>query len=129
MSVVAPPDAPSVGAIGQDVGVEIILDTSGSMLRRSRGERRIDSAKQVLNELVTEGLPAGTPVALRVLGDRDDPCGTRLAVPLQPLDPARVTELVEGIEVVQEADTPLGAAIACGARRSGRLEAEPGSCW
>jgi hypothetical protein len=112
ISVVPPPDNPSVGGIGSDVGVEIILDTSGSMLRRSRGERRIDGAKRVLNELVTEGLPPGTPVALRVLGDRDDPCGTNLAVPLQPLDPARVTELVNGIEVVQEADTPLGGAIA-----------------
>jgi hypothetical protein len=112
LSVVAPPETPAVGAIGEDVGVEIILDTSGSMLRRAKGVRRIDSAKAVLNELVTQGLPPGTPVALRVLGDREDPCGTRLAVPLQPLDPALVTGLVAGVEVVQEADTPLGAAIA-----------------
>jgi Ca-activated chloride channel family protein len=112
ISVVPPPDDPSVAAIGSDVGVEIILDTSGSMLRRAGGRRRIDVAKEVLADLVERQLPIGTPVALRVLGSRDDPCGTSLAVPLQPLDPAAVTALVNGIEVVQEADTPLGAAIA-----------------
>ena len=112
ISVVPPPDNPSVAGIGSDVGVEVILDTSGSMLQRAGGRRRIDIAKDVLRDLVARGLPAGTPLALRVLGSRSDPCGTELAVPLQPLDAGAVTALVDAIEVVEEADTPLGAAIA-----------------
>jgi hypothetical protein len=50
-------------------------------------------------------------MALRVFGDRSEPCGTRLAVPFGPLDPRTVSELVAGIGVVQEADTPIGDAL------------------
>jgi hypothetical protein len=82
------------------------------MLRRAGGRRRIDIAKHVLGDLVEQVLPAGTPLALRVLGSRADPCGTELAMSLRPLDARAVRQLVDGIEVVQEADTPLGAAIA-----------------
>ena len=94
------------------MAIEIILDTSGSMRDRTNGERRIDAAKAVLTQLVHDGLPSGAPVALRILGSRDEPCGTRLAISLAPLDPDAMTELVDGIRVDQQADTPLGAAIA-----------------
>jgi hypothetical protein len=97
--------------IAGGTAVEIILDTSGSMLDKVGKKRRIDIAKAVLTDLVTEGLPAGTPLALRVFGDARDVCGTRLAVPLGPLDPARVVGLVRGVRVVRAADTPIGAAI------------------
>jgi hypothetical protein len=109
---VAPPgDGGDASTIDPRVGVEIILDTSGSMLTRERGTRRIDLAKANLAELVTQRLPEGAPVAVRVLGDRTDVCGTRLVVPLAPLDPAAVLAEVEAIEVHQEADTAIGAAI------------------
>jgi hypothetical protein len=114
LGVVAPEQADGTqsAVVGEGVAIEIILDTSGSMLKRTDGRRRIDIAKDVLRELVTDRLPAGLPVALRVLGSREDRCGTRLAVPLGPLDPEQVIGLVDPIRVVQEADTPLGAAIA-----------------
>jgi hypothetical protein len=104
------PDSGAV-ALSPDVGVEIILDTSGSMLKEIKGRPRIQLAKDVLRDLVTERLPAGAPVAVRVLGDQADVCGTRLIVPLAPLDPASVVARVDAIDVVQEADTPLGQAL------------------
>jgi hypothetical protein len=114
LRVVAPagPDGERLSTIGRDVGIEIILDTSGSMLDRFGGQRRIDIAKGVLADLVERRIPVGAPVAVRILGDREDPCGTSLLVPLGPLDPAAVRARVSRIQVVQEADTPLGAAIA-----------------
>jgi hypothetical protein len=81
------------------------------MLQDLGGRRRIDVAKAVLRDLVNQRLPAGTPVALRVLGTRAQPCQTELAVPLGPLDPQAITELVDPIAVDQRADTPIGAAL------------------
>jgi len=109
IAVASPADGSA--SISPDVGVEIILDTSGSMLKELRGERRIDLAKTVLADLVMNRLPAGAPVAVRVLGEAEDVCGTRLIVPLGPLDADAVVRAVNGIDVVQEADTPLGAAL------------------
>jgi hypothetical protein len=97
--------------IGAAVGVEIILDTSGSMLERTGRRRRIDVARAALGDLVTERLPAGTPVALRVFGDRDDPCGTHLAVPLGPLDPRAMVDLVDDLAIDRRTSTPIAASI------------------
>jgi hypothetical protein len=114
LAVVAPgvPDDPSRISVAKDAAVEIILDTSGSMLDKVGKRRRIDIATDVLTDLVERRLPAGVPFALRVFGDRADVCGTRLAVPLAPLDAGAVTRLVRGIDVVRAADTPIGDAIA-----------------
>ena len=65
----------------------------------------------MLTELVTRDLPPGAPVAIRVFGDPAHPCGTDLAVPFGPLDPASVTGLIDGIEVFQQNDTPIGLAL------------------
>jgi uncharacterized protein (DUF58 family) len=94
------------------VAFEIVLDTSGSMSQRLGGRPRIELAKGVLAQLVERHLAAGTPLAVRVLGDRTQPCATRLAVPLAPLDAEAVLGRVRPITVDAEADTPLGAAIA-----------------
>ncbi len=101
---------------GTDVAVEVILDTSGSMLKRLGSRSRISVAKDVLRDLVTETLPAGAPVAVRIFGTRSKVCGTRLAVPLGPLDPVAVSTLLDRITAVQEADTPIGQAITAVAR-------------
>jgi hypothetical protein len=102
----------STAAIAPDVGVEIVLDTSGSMLERIGRRRRIEVAREALRDLVTERLPAGTPVALRIFGDGEDACGSRLAVPLGPLDPASMAAFVDALEVDRETSTPIAAALA-----------------
>ena len=89
-----------------DVAVELILDTSGSMLKSIGGERRIDIAKRVLVELVTHDLPAGIPVALRVFEDEPDSCDTELLVPLAPLDPATMAPVIREREVPAHAARP-----------------------
>jgi hypothetical protein len=104
--------APLAAPVDPSTAVEIVLDTSGSMLERIGGRRRIDVAKEVLDELLHDQLPAGTPVALRVLGGRGDVCGTRLAVPLTELDADAVMRLVNRVRVDRQADTSIGAAIA-----------------
>ena len=106
-----PDGTPSQPTVGKDVAVEIILDTSGSMLTPLGGKRRIEVAKDAFNGLLGDDLPEGVPMALRIFGDRSEPCGTRLAVPFGPLDLRTVVDLVAGIDVVQEADTPIADAL------------------
>jgi hypothetical protein len=102
-------DAP---AISTQIAVEIILDTSGSMLQELEpGQLRIDIAKAVLTDLVEQQLPPGIPVALRIFGNRPDSCETVLALPLQPLDPASVSAQIAGLQVINLVRTPLGFAL------------------
>jgi Mg-chelatase subunit ChlD len=120
--VVSGPTAPGAGdgtddgraARAQaDVAVEIVLDTSGSMLERlGRRQRRIDVAKRVLARLVAEQLDPGTPVALRVFRQERRSCETELAVPLSPLDPVAMGATIEAIKIDRSVRTPLAAAIA-----------------
>jgi hypothetical protein len=114
LAVVSWPDpdgTPSQPTVGKDVAVEIILDTSGSMLTPLDGQQRIEVAKDAFNGLLGDDLPEGVTLALRIFGDRAEPCGTRLAVPFGPLELRPVRDLVAGIDVVQEADTPIAAAL------------------
>jgi hypothetical protein len=111
VEAVGPDGRAAAAPAGAGIAIEIILDTSGSMRTPLRGTRRIDAAKQVLDDVVHNVLPSGAPVALRILGDRRDPCGTRLAVPLAPLEPDAISTLIRGIRVDQQADTALGAAL------------------
>ena len=114
LSVVAPaqPDgSPGRVALGKGVAVELVLDTSGSMLDAFGGKRRIDIAKTVLDDLVTRGLPAGTQVALRIFALTPRSCATQLAVPLGPLDPTAMTSTIDGLKVIASINTPLAAAI------------------
>jgi len=93
--------------------VELILDASGSMLQRLEGKRRITIAKQVLTEAVTEHIPAGTPVALRVFGHKEaDACRTDLEIPLSPLDPAVAARTIDGIQAMNLARTPIADSLA-----------------
>src|SRR5690606_7641324 len=63
--------------------VALILDASGSMLQRMKGERRIEVARRGLVEAVTRHIAPGTPVALRVFGHRQaNACRTDLEIPL-----------------------------------------------
>ena len=92
--------------------IELILDASGSMLQRLDGQRRIAIAREVLTDLVTNTLPAGTPLALRVFGHRTpDACQTDLEVPLAPLDPDRVAGLIAGTDAKNLAKTPIAQSL------------------
>src|SRR5690606_3406458 len=69
--------------------VEIILDASGSMLKRMNGERRIEIARRAIVNVIDNALPDGMPLALRVYGHREaGSCRTDLEQPLAPLDKA-----------------------------------------
>jgi len=114
LTVVSAPAAdgsPGRPTLAKDVSVEIILDTSGSMLKPLGRARRIDVARSVLTELVNRDLPPGSPVAVRVFGDPAHPCATSLAVPYGPLDPDSVSAAIGAIDVDQENDTPIGDAL------------------
>jgi hypothetical protein len=92
-------------------GVEVLLDTAGSMLQRLGGQRRMEIAKRTLTELSTRTIPAGTPFALRVFGRGQDSCGTELDIPLAPLDPAAASARIAALQARDGAKTPIGAAL------------------
>ena len=75
--------------LGKDVGVELVLDTSGSMTKRLGTSNRISIAKDVLTRLVNATLPEGIPVALRTFAGKGQPCGTRLVTDLAAAGPRR----------------------------------------
>ena len=114
LSVRAPADG-SRPAMAPGVGVELILDTSGSMLERVEGRTRIDVAKEALQAVVRDGLDEGIPVALRTFGGKGKGkkarCGTRLTLPLAPLDKAATADLIRGMKVKKQTSTPIGAAL------------------
>lgn len=98
---------------GPEDAVEVILDASGSMLKRQGSERRIEIARRTLGTLVQETIPAGTGFALRVFGNREaDACRTDLEIPLAPHDPAQAASLIAGITAINLAKTPIAASIA-----------------
>lgn len=94
-------------------GVELILDASGSMLKRLDGKRRIAIAREVLSDTVRELIPAGTPVALRVFGHKEaNACRTDLEIPLAPLDPEATVKVIEKVNAMNLAKTPIAASLA-----------------
>jgi hypothetical protein len=99
-------DAGAVLAGSASVG--LILDTSGTMLDRAGGERRIDVAKRVLVELVGRDLPAGMPVGLWTFARG---CHPEPLVPLGPLDPPAMVDAIAGHVVHRRTPTPLAATI------------------
>jgi len=93
--------------------VALILDASGSMLKRMEGGRRIEIAKDLLSKAVTEHIPPGTPVALRVFGHKEaNSCRTDLVIPMTPLDPAAVDKTLAGINAKNLAKTPIADSLA-----------------
>ena len=92
--------------------VEVILDASGSMLKSLGGERRIEIAKEALDNLVANVIPAGTPFALRVFGHREpDSCRTDLEIPLSPLTADAVSATIKAIQAKNLAKTPIAASL------------------
>jgi hypothetical protein len=108
ITVVSSGDGPGAGG-----AVELILDASGSMLKRMDGKRRIVIAKEVLIEAVNEHIPAGTPVALRVFGHKEvNSCRTDLEIALKPLDPAEASAAINSVNAMNLAKTPIADSLA-----------------
>ncbi len=116
--VVAPPEKPGSLAVLPATGLttlnalEVVLDASGSMLKRQDGTRRIDIAKTTLSKLVSETIPEGTPFALRVFGHKEaDSCRSDLEVPFAPLKKDAVLGLIGGVEAMNLARTPIARSL------------------
>ena len=107
----AGPDGAKSVVAGTGVGVEILLDTSYSMVQKIGKQRRIDIAKAVLTDLVGNTLPSGLPVALRIF-DPVRRCDSKLLAPLAPLDQARMSAMIKALKVTRGTRTPLAATLA-----------------
>jgi len=118
LAVVAPSDAagtPGALPLAPGVGVEIILDTSGSMRKRLSGKRRIQVAKAALRRLLNQTLAEGTPVAIRTFGGpgrgRQANCATTRTLPLGPLQRDQALRTVKGLSAGKNTGTPIAAAL------------------
>lgn len=106
ISVMLPPKAE---AMQKDLLV--VLDISGSMLQRFGGKRRIEIARQALED-VAKNLPSGLNLGLRTLGGATaDLCDTRLRIPPAPLDRAGLRSILQGLTPVDGARTPIAGAL------------------
>ncbi|MCU7846140.1 MAG: VWA domain-containing protein [Candidatus Thiodiazotropha sp. (ex Monitilora ramsayi)] len=102
----------AASGFGSNDAVEIILDASGSMLKKQDGRRRIEIAREVLLGLTGEVISEGTPFALRVFGHREaDSCRTDLEEPLAPLDVAKVDAKIKGLQAMNLAKTPIAKSL------------------
>ena len=99
---------------GDGVGaVEIILDASGSMLKKENGVRRIDIARQVLDNIVKEHLPEQGGFALRIFGHKEaDSCRTDLEIPFGPLDRGAAADRIASVQAMNLAKTPIADSLA-----------------
>lgn len=97
---------------GKNSAVELILDASGSMLKRQGDKRRIEIAKETILGLIGTVIPAETGFALRVFGHKEaDSCRTDLEIALGPLNPASASATVSAINAVNLAKTPIATSL------------------
>lgn len=88
--------------------VHLIFDASGSMLQQMEGGRRISVARDIVNRVLDERVPASVPVALRAFGHtQPHSCETELLVAPDDDNHAQVRRAVEGIQAINLARTPL----------------------
>jgi hypothetical protein len=115
--------AGSAGALAGG-SVVVILDASGSMLQKLGEARRIDIAKQALEQLVTEDLPADVLFSLRVFGHKEkDSCRTDVEIPFAPLNREQAAAKVASVTAMNLAKTPIAATLSLAAAD---LAAQPG---
>jgi len=92
--------------------VHLIFDASGSMLQRMEGGRRIDIAKRIVGEVLDERIPEQVPIALRAYGHTaPHSCESELLVPPATGNQAAVRDMVDGIQAVNLARTPIAASL------------------
>jgi uncharacterized protein YraI len=113
LSVVYEGQSTSSAVAAGSGAVELILDASGSMLQRIDGERRIDIARSVLDDLVRQQLPEGGLFALRVFGHKAaDQCRTDLEIPLGTLDRNAAATRIAAVNAMNLAKTPIADSLA-----------------
>jgi hypothetical protein len=101
-------DAQPQSGFVDDSGVSIILDASGSMLQDQSGKDRIDIAKETLLKFMKESIPEGTAFSLRAFGHIEKgSCESELLIPMAPFDYEGMRPIVEGIEAINLAKTPI----------------------
>ncbi|WP_302104404.1 vWA domain-containing protein [Polycladomyces zharkentensis] len=113
----------------QNLNVEILLDSSGSMAEKTDGAQRMELAKQAIRDFVSS-LPKGARVSLRVYGhkgtnspkDKALSCkSSELAYPLSEYDAGRFNQALDSFK--PGGWTPLAASIQAAQRD---LEKEAG---
>jgi hypothetical protein len=111
--VVVNPKSSKMKKVDKSFAIELILDASGSMLKRIKGKRRIEIAKDVLIKAVQEIIPTHTLVALRVFGHKKaDSCRTDLEMRLQALNVKKTSKIIKRIKAKNLAKTPIAASLA-----------------
>jgi len=99
--------------INNNFAIELILDASGSMLKKIKGKKRIAIARDVLKKAVTDIIPEKTQVAFRVFGHKKKgSCQTDLEIALTPLNAQKMNKVIETIEAKNLAKTPIAASLA-----------------
>lgn len=103
--------------------IELILDASGSMLKRMPdGQRRIAVAHDALANLVNTSLPAGMPFAYRAFGLAVDACESELLLPFGPLDPGTAEAAIRNTPAINLARTAIAKSLALAADDLALLE-------
>lgn len=98
--------------VDNDTAMLVILDASGSMLKDQKGEDRIDIAKDTLLSFMKKSIPAGTPFALRAFGHIEEgSCQGELLIPVSPFDYTGMAPIVQGVEAINLAKTPIADSI------------------
>lgn len=114
IAVLPAPDGSRPG-FASGIGVGVILDTSGSMLEKLQGRRRIDVATDALERLVSDALIEGVPFTMRTFGGRGKGkaarCETRLSLPLGPLEKASALGMLGKLKARKQTRTPIAAAL------------------
>lgn len=91
----------------RDVAIEIIMDTSGSMMERVNGERKIDAAKEAITFFANNITEVN--LGLRVFGQEEGCAESELLVPISQLNIAEITESVG--EFTPIGLTPIAASL------------------
>lgn len=89
----------------------VILDASGSMLKRLDGTRRIAVAQAALTDLVETTVPDGTHVSFRAFGLVEDACNTEVLSPLAPLDRTAISAAINSVRAINLAKTAIADSI------------------
>lgn len=105
------------GELKEQINIQLMLDSSGSMAADLGGQRKMDIAKQVMTTFV-DTVPKEANIALRVYGhtgsndnaDRPESCkGTELFYPFQPLNTTLFKSAIAGFDATGW--TPIAASL------------------